>query len=245
LLKKKYVVEIVGIAAIVFLLGTLLNVNLLTVSGKEEEDDGHPIWQTYVTGVNASALPSLWQVNATNLAFDEQGNLRVILMDGDQNVTVTNLPVDENGNFKVKIVDDETPEKCNASAKIAVLDWKTRFARYRGEDVGIAVTGSYPADLAFIFQPYSSDFNVTEIYLVLYATNDADNFVLNINGAPGITESQLRLPVDYIQARRYQLNPNIVQINEGINLLSMSSSGLNWLSVYEIEIFIEYEYQAR
>lgn len=138
------------------------------------------------------------------------------------------------------------PSIIKDSVKIDVLGWVTR--QYTGnqaypKEYGIIVTWSYPADLAFIFQPHQSDFNVTSIYVVLYATDAADDFVLNINGA-GITEIQLRLPINDVQAKRYQLDTSVVQINEGINLLSMSSSSGPTLSVYEIEVFIEYEYQA-
>lgn len=87
MIKKRHIVEIVSIAVISFLLGTMLNFNLLTIAGKEEED-GPPTWQTYVTGVNASALPDVWRVNATNLTVDEEGNLRVVQMNGEQNVTI-------------------------------------------------------------------------------------------------------------------------------------------------------------
>ena len=83
MLKKKHIVEIVSIAVIAFLIGTMINFNLLTIAGKEEED-GPPTWQAYVTGVNASALPDVWRVNATNLAFDEEGNLRVTQMNEEQ-----------------------------------------------------------------------------------------------------------------------------------------------------------------
>lgn len=89
MLKNKHVVEIVSVAVIAFLIGTMLNVNLLTMAGKEEEDGSPPSWQVYVTDVNASALPDVWRVNATNLAVDEEGNLRVIQMNGEQNVTIT------------------------------------------------------------------------------------------------------------------------------------------------------------
>jgi hypothetical protein len=62
-LKKKLAVMIASIAAASFILGTMLNLNLVTTA----KDDGpKPVWPTYITGVNATALPDDWNVTVTN-----------------------------------------------------------------------------------------------------------------------------------------------------------------------------------
>jgi len=92
-IKRKQAIVIAGVAVASFLVGTMLNLDLLTTA--KEEDEGRPVWMTYLTGVNASALPEVWGVNVTNLPIDEEGNLRVVQMDGEQNVTVTNFPIQQ------------------------------------------------------------------------------------------------------------------------------------------------------
>jgi len=133
------------------------------------------------------------------------------------------------------------------SVKISILGWVTRqwtsTQNYQRE-VGIMVSRDYPLDLLFMFTPEQSDFNVTDIYVVVYATGAIDQFSLDINGA-GVNEPEIRLPVDTPTTMVFALNPTLVQINEGINFLSMSTPiGPNYLFIYEIEVFIEYEYQA-
>lgn len=64
MLKKKLAVTIASIAAASFILGTMLNVNLLTTA--KEEGESKPVWETYVTGVNATALPDVWNANVMN-----------------------------------------------------------------------------------------------------------------------------------------------------------------------------------
>jgi len=160
-------------------------------------------------------------------------------------VEVTNLPVDEEGNLKVRIVDDRPLQTFNASVKIDVLGWVTRqwTSGTAQMEFGVAISSDYTADLAFVFQPRKSDFNITEIYVVFFATGNVNDFSLTINGA-GIFESHMPLTVDLVTARRYPLDPNVVLIEEGINLLSMSCTSGSYLSVQEVEVFIEYEYQA-
>jgi len=132
------------------------------------------------------------------------------------------------------------------SVKISILGWVTRqwtSSQNYPKEVGIIQVQDYPLNLLFIFTPEKSDFNVTDIYVLVYATGAVDQFSLNINGV-GIFEPELRLTVDLPCTRKFHLDPNVVQINEGINSLSMSSVGVNYLSIYEVEVFIEYEYQA-
>lgn len=64
MLKKKLAVTIASIAAASFILGTLLNLDFITTA---KQDDGPmPVWPTYITGVNATALPETWNVTVTN-----------------------------------------------------------------------------------------------------------------------------------------------------------------------------------
>ena len=52
MLKKRHIVEIVSVAVIAFLLGTMLNYNLLTMAGKEDDnDDGSP-WDRVWTAIS-------------------------------------------------------------------------------------------------------------------------------------------------------------------------------------------------
>lgn len=64
MLKKKLAVTIGSIAAASFVLGTLLNLDFITTA--KVDDGGMPVWPTYITGVNATALPETWNVNVTN-----------------------------------------------------------------------------------------------------------------------------------------------------------------------------------
>lgn len=64
MLKKRLVVTIVSIAIVSFILGTMFNLNLITTAKKD--NDPKPVWPTYITGVNATALPETWNVNVTN-----------------------------------------------------------------------------------------------------------------------------------------------------------------------------------
>jgi len=64
MLKEKMAVTIASIAAISFIIGTMLNVNLMTLA--RQDDNPQPVWPTYITGVNATALPDSWNVALTN-----------------------------------------------------------------------------------------------------------------------------------------------------------------------------------
>ena len=64
MLKKKLAVTIASIAAASFILGTMLNLNLITTA--KVDNDPKPVWPTYITGVNATALPDDWNVTVTN-----------------------------------------------------------------------------------------------------------------------------------------------------------------------------------
>jgi len=64
MLKRRQIITIVSIAVVFFLVGTMFNVNLITTA--KQDDDERPVWKTYVTGVNATALPDAWNVTVAN-----------------------------------------------------------------------------------------------------------------------------------------------------------------------------------
>jgi hypothetical protein len=64
MLRRRQVIAIVSIGIVSFILGTLFDLNLMTAA---KQDDGPmPVWPTYVTGVNATALPDVWNVTVAN-----------------------------------------------------------------------------------------------------------------------------------------------------------------------------------
>lgn len=79
MIKKRYIILSVMIVSV--LLGSLFYVSI-TSAGKP--------------------VPQPDQVEVINFPLDEEGNLKVTQMDGEQNVTVTNFPLDENGNLRIK-----------------------------------------------------------------------------------------------------------------------------------------------
>jgi len=159
------------------------------------------------------------------------------------NVKVVNLPVDEQGNLKVKIVDEKPLQTYKDAMEIDVLGWVTRqWADYGYQkEWGIYVRKDWDADLAFVFSPKQSLFNITNMVVVIYATDGIDDFTLSINGRETYV-GNVEFPVDLPSTKLIQLDPNLIQINEGINLLRMSGSGTGYLSIYEVSLLIEYEY---
>jgi len=73
MLRRRQVIVMVSIAVVALLVGTMLNLNLLTTA--KEEDESRPVWETYVTGVNATALPDVWNVNVTNWPISTDVNV--------------------------------------------------------------------------------------------------------------------------------------------------------------------------
>lgn len=132
------------------------------------------------------------------------------------------------------------------AVEIDVLEWVTRqweSGSASGREWGIYVREGWSADFSFVFSPKQSIFNVTNAVIVVYATGNIQNFVLSINNVD-FTVGDVQFPSDLPSTKLVQLDTNLLQINEGINLLTLSGSGLSFLSVYKISLFIEYEYQA-
>jgi hypothetical protein len=168
-----------------------------------------------------------------------------VVTDRLTNVFITNLPLDEQGNLKIKAAEKQL-QTCTDSVRIDVLGWATREWAYAGEskEWGVMVSGDYPANLAFTFSPKQGSCNITEIVVLILATGAVDNFKLNINGRD-LSLGNVRLTVDLTTSMRIPVDPNTVQINNGINLLGMTATNPpSYLSVYEVTIFIEYEYLA-
>jgi len=196
----------------------------------------------FIASLSPLAIPTV-NVAVTNFPLDAGGNLRVTQMNQDQNVTIINLPLDEQGNLRIKMA-EEPLQTYKDVVKIDVLGWVAREWAYSGEskEWGIYVRDNYPAELAFAFSPKPNLSSITNIVVVIYATGSSYNFNLNINGN-NIPLGTVLFPIDIPSAKRIQLDPNTVQINTGINLLRMSGT-VDYLSVYEVTVFVEYEYQA-
>lgn len=131
------------------------------------------------------------------------------------------------------------------AVEIDILGWITRQWGYSGEskEWGIYVRAGWDADLAFVFNVRQILSNITNIVVVTYATGAVNDFTLSINGAE-TNVGDASFPVDLLSTKLVQLNPDLIQINEGINSLRLSGSGSGWLSVYKVTVFIEYQYQA-
>lgn len=137
------------------------------------------------------------------------------------------------------------PLVCKDAAEIDVFGWATRQYTYDSgypKEQGIYVHGDYPADLSFIFLPKQNLVNITEIVIVLYATGAID-LILTINGGNYNVGYISFVGPDHVSVKRIQLDPSPVQLNEGINLLSLSGSS-GYLSLFKLSLLIEYEYQA-
>jgi len=91
MIKKRYLMFL-SVVIVSILLGSLLY-NNLALAGKP--------------------IPQPEPVEVTNFPLDEEGNLRVNQMDGEQNVTITNFPTETNMNivydtFNVTLADSKT-----------------------------------------------------------------------------------------------------------------------------------------
>lgn len=177
-----------------------------------------------------------------------------------KNVNVTNFPLDEQGNLKVSIGDQTSSTIKKGLQKIVVLD---TFS-YGTNGIclakpGLASTNSY---FWFLFEPKSKFLNVTEIYiniiwraeasgtalqphslyLIFQNVTDPANFEIFKLG-PGIFPSTEARNSDF-QISKDEPTFNFNYVYEGMNHIEISRSDSygDWVFIYKLELFIEYNY---
>jgi len=223
MIKKRHIVEIVSVAVIAFLIGTMLNVNLLTMAGKEEEDDGPPTWQVYVTGVNASAYPDTWTVNIANFPLDEEGNLKVSIQNRTSGIyrdTIRTLLFDQHQPVTLRLRENLRKETSSYFA----FSPKTTFINLTSVCVNVLIRSD---------DPDSGDYTV--------------GFSFNGGSEQYFTKTVGKLSVQ----KTFNISDAEVygNIRNGLNGLSVSLMGgspdIHSVFIYRLDLLIEYKYQAR
>jgi len=109
--------------------------------------------------------------------------------------------------------------------------------------IKIVLTG----DFLFVFNPKETFLNITDLWIfMIYSTNDPNPTTMNIalNGVQ-VSSDIFDNVHGYPTPHRIHLQDSNIYgaLNVGINAMTLDV--LVFMFVYEISVFIEYEYQAR
>ncbi len=107
----------------------------------------------------------------------------------------------------------------------------------------------YPMDFPFRFSPKQTFLHATNLFVLVIATHYIGNptwisFDLTLNDESTLSTGSLHYP-PYAKLKTVSTNmlSAVGTITEGINMLTLSNSTTD-LAIFEVTIFIEYEYQA-
>ena len=169
--------------------------------------------------------------------------------DPTKNVNVTNFPLDEEGNLKVS-VQEEPPGFFNDSVVITLLNFPSNT------NFSVLIPQTRNATLPFVFAPKGNLMGVTDAWITVVARKfenivDIMHFDITVNGLTLQTYNWYPSDCPHTIAR--PLEEAMLTIQNGINTVLISNAVWSmlpseWLPcgllLYQVNIFIEYEYQA-
>lgn len=176
------------------------------------------------------------------------------------NVNVTNLPLDEQGNLKVSVKDGTNLTMKKGLERIVILD--TFSYGTSGICLAKPSLGSTTDYFWFLFEPKSEFINVTEIYINVIWRAEASGTALQPHSLYLVFRN-LTNPIEFelfqlgsgifpsTEARNsdFQISKdeptfNFNYVYEGMNNIEIdrTDSYGNWVYIYKLELFIEYNY---
>lgn len=188
-----------------------------------------------------------------------------VMVERMTNVYITNLPLDSEGNLKIKTA-DKPLQTYKDSVSICVLDFTqgyphyTQSSPYGGSDWHAqGVRLSYiELEFPFSFSPKQELLRVTGLMLTMAFARQHDrdfNFTITLNGIS--TKSRIiRGLYPYVGISTTKIADSTIHqaITSGTNFLILTNP-MEWvwelntwqsteLTIYQITVYIEYEYQA-
>lgn len=232
MLKKRYIVIAIGIVSV--LLGSLFISNIILAQTGGEYDPWLDLNEDGTIDVN--------DLSPMGQSYGSSG-------DTTKNVNVTNFPLDDEGNLKVSI-QEEPPGFFIDSVVITLLNFPSNT------NFSVLIPQTRNATLPFVFAPKGTLIGVTNAWITVVARKfenivDIMHFNITVNNLTLTTYNWYPSDCPHIVAM--PLEEAMSTIHDGINTVLISNAVWSmlpgeWLPcgllLYQVDIFIEYEYQA-
>lgn len=165
-------------------------------------------------------------------------------------MNITNWPLDENGNLKISLNSTNQPTRHQSVEEITVLEWTDTVTNSEFNGGVYIYQDSIRCLLPFVFSPKGQHSNVTDMWIVITEKQESSAWIgysISINSAITIATGNTWVNIHALSARTLHIEDNSIHqlINSGINTLEFFGLGSSdFLYLYRIKLFLEYEYLA-